>query len=153
MTLAENDKMVEALRSDCPYKSFCVWIAVGTAARYADAFYPVVAEHGAPSFGEKRVSVVDEVCGISEEPVTAVEEVAGNLLHPRFIGGDTDTGDVNPAGLQFHHEEDHVANGAEGAQGLDSEEVSRPGDFHPQALAEPYVNLSAHTAPIIQPPA
>ena len=31
-------------------------------------------------------------------------------------------------------------------------EVSRPGESHPQALAEPYLNVSAHTAPIIQPP-
>jgi uncharacterized protein with GYD domain len=31
--------------------------------------------------------------------------------------------------------------------------VSRPGESHPQALAEPYRNVSAHTAPIIQPPA
>src|SRR5215471_13334279 len=31
-------------------------------------------------------------------------------------------------------------------------EVSRPGEFHPQALAEPYVNVSAHTAPSIRPP-
>ena len=28
---------------------------------------------------------------------------------------------------------------------------SSPGESHPQALAEPYVNVSAHTAPIIQP--
>jgi hypothetical protein len=32
-------------------------------------------------------------------------------------------------------------------------EVSRPGESHPQALAEPYRNVSAHTAPIIQPSA
>jgi hypothetical protein len=31
--------------------------------------------------------------------------------------------------------------------------VSRPGESHPQALAEPYLNVSAHTAPIIQPSA
>ena len=31
--------------------------------------------------------------------------------------------------------------------------VSRPEESHPQALAEPYRNVSAHTAPIIQPPA
>ena len=30
-------------------------------------------------------------------------------------------------------------------------EVSRPGESHPRALAELYVNVSAHTAPIIQP--
>ena len=29
--------------------------------------------------------------------------------------------------------------------------VSSPGESHPQALSEPYVNVSAHTAPIIQP--
>jgi hypothetical protein len=30
--------------------------------------------------------------------------------------------------------------------------VSRPGESHPQALSEPDVNVSAHPAPIIQPP-
>jgi len=30
-------------------------------------------------------------------------------------------------------------------------EVSSPGEFHPEALSEPDVNLSAHPAPIIQP--
>src|SRR5690606_28856806 len=29
--------------------------------------------------------------------------------------------------------------------------VSRPGEFHPQPLAEPDVSLSTHPAPIIQP--
>src|SRR5690606_1158457 len=33
----------------------------------------------------------------------------------------------------------------------DEHEVSRRGEFHPPALAEPYVNVSAHTAPIMQP--
>ncbi|GAU06910.1 hypothetical protein BSLA_03r1069 [Burkholderia stabilis] len=30
--------------------------------------------------------------------------------------------------------------------------MSRPGEFHPQPLAEPDVSLSTHPAPIIQPP-
>ena len=34
---------------------------------------------------------------------------------------------------------------------LAPEEVSRPRELPPEPLAEPYVNLSAHTAPIIQP--
>jgi len=29
--------------------------------------------------------------------------------------------------------------------------VSSPGELHPEALAEPSVNLSIHWAPIIQP--
>jgi len=28
-------------------------------------------------------------------------------------------------------------------------ESSSPGEFHPQALTDPYVNLSIHTAPIV----
>jgi len=31
------------------------------------------------------------------------------------------------------------------------ERVSSPGEFHPEALAEPDVRLAPHTAPIIQP--
>ena len=29
--------------------------------------------------------------------------------------------------------------------------VSSPEEFHPEALADPYVTVSRHTAPIIQP--
>ena len=33
----------------------------------------------------------------------------------------------------------------------DHDEVSSPGESHPEALSEPYVNLSAHTAPALEP--
>jgi hypothetical protein len=29
--------------------------------------------------------------------------------------------------------------------------ASSPGEFHPEALVEPYVSLSTHTAPIAEP--
>ena len=32
-----------------------------------------------------------------------------------------------------------------------AEESSRPGELHPQALTDPYMSLSAHTALIVQP--
>jgi len=35
---------------------------------------------------------------------------------------------------------------------LDSWRERRPGESHPEALAEPYVTLSRHTAPIKEPP-
>lgn len=35
----------------------------------------------------------------------------------------------------------------------DDDEVSGPREFHPRALSEPDMNLSAHPAPIIQPKA
>jgi hypothetical protein len=31
------------------------------------------------------------------------------------------------------------------------DEVSSPGEFHPEALSELYMNLSAHTAPTMEP--
>jgi len=32
-----------------------------------------------------------------------------------------------------------------------NDDVIRPGEFHPQALSEPDVHVSAHPAPVIQP--
>src|ERR1035438_6698662 len=32
-----------------------------------------------------------------------------------------------------------------------TQQVSRPGEFHPQPLVEPYVTVSRHTAPIARP--
>jgi hypothetical protein len=37
------------------------------------------------------------------------------------------------------------------SKGSKTREESQPGEFHPQLLAEPDVNLSAHPAPIVQP--
>jgi hypothetical protein len=31
------------------------------------------------------------------------------------------------------------------------DEVSRPGESHPEPLSEPYLNVSAHTAPALEP--
>ncbi len=45
----------------------------------------------------------------------------------------------------------HIATGMQRANHQQRvEESSSPGESHPQALPEPYVNLSAHTAHIIQ---
>ena len=35
--------------------------------------------------------------------------------------------------------------------GYETKMTSRPGEFHPQALPEPYVTLSSHTAPDVRP--
>ena len=40
----------------------------------------------------------------------------------------------------------------DGAFVFGHERESRPGESHPEALAEPYVTLSRHTAPIKEPP-
>ena len=44
-----------------------------------------------------------------------------------------------------------LVNDAEQSPLPKQDQVSSAGEFHPHALSEPYVNLSAHTAPINQP--
>ena len=71
--------------------------------------------------------------GVAKEPIFRVELVAGDLLHPRAVGSDSDTSDVNGAGAQLDHEEDHVPNGAEDAEAFDGEELSQArGTFTPR---------------------
>ena len=48
-------------------------------------------------------------------------------------------------GLSVSHVSRLIAKGEEGKW------LSGAGESHPRALPEPYVNLSIHTAPIVQP--
>jgi len=135
VAFAEDDEVVEALCPDGADEALSEGITVGAVAGDADALDAVVAEHGSPSFGEKWVSVVDEVSGLPEESVEGVEKVAGHLFHPRIVWCDADTSDMHLAGLEFHHEEDHVADCAKGAKCLDGEEVAGVQSF-PMAFEE-----------------
>src|SRR5215471_21735010 len=78
------------------------------------------------------------------EPVTQkVEALLARLLDAglRFIQGDPHPCDHLPRPIQrlvrFAATENH--------------EVSRPEESHPEPLSEPYLNLSAHTAPAMEP--
>jgi len=53
-----------------------------------------------------------------------------------------------PLPMVMRHE---LVEGAEQARLPEEDEVSSAGELHPRALPEPYVSLSAHTAPINQP--
>ena len=75
------------------------------------------------------------------------QEVAGLLGDPGGVGVGGHPGQVDPAGVQFD-EEQHIQPAQQDR--VDGEESGR-GESHPPALAEPCVNLSAHTAPITQP--
>src|SRR5690606_6059987 len=60
-------------------------------------------------------------------------------------------GDIGHVGRRAHHAV-YQAGFAVGADvRLHAEVVSRPRELPPQPLAEPYVTLSRHTAPVIQP--
>lgn len=47
---------------------------------------------------EQRTRVVNEMCGIAQEALDWIGEVAGHLLHPRAIGVGADAGNVDLAG-------------------------------------------------------
>ena len=61
--------------------------------------------------------------------------------------------DVYTFALYFDHESLAISVCADTAANSTVTVVSRPGEFHPQPLAEPYVTVSRHTAPIARPPA
>jgi len=75
------------------------------------------------------------------------EQVAGLLDHPHAVRVGGYPGEVDSAGGRFDDEQ-HIE--PPQPDGVDGEESGR-GESHPPALAEPCVNLSAHTAPITQP--
>src|ERR1017187_6741875 len=57
-----------------------------------------------------------------------------------------------PAGVDgLWRRELRAAGGHFGVAHLQSAQVSSPGESHPEALSEPYLNLSAHTAPAMEP--
>src|SRR5437870_1610480 len=77
---------------------------------------------------------------------TARTHRAAERQEPRLLGVERQT-------IPRESREKHVQDPLRVLTMLNAEnEVSRPGESHPQALAEPYVNVSAHTAPSIRPP-
>ena len=58
---------------------------------------------------------------------------------------------ITHVGSRADHRVDESRFGINTDVGLHSKMVSRPRELPPQPLAEPYVTLSRHTAPVIQP--
>ena len=76
----------------------------------------------------------------------AVQSWIANEMPGLMFEGRTST----PLGL-LHRPLGHIIRPAPIKNGRNFRE-SRPGESHPEALAEPYVTLSRHTAPIKEPP-
>ncbi len=62
-----------------------------------------------------------------------------------------DLGDIGHVGRRAHHAVHQARLIIDTDVRLHAEVVSRPRELPPQPLAEPYVTLSRHTAPVIQP--
>ncbi len=73
---------------------------------------------------EKRVGVVDEMCGIAQEAVYWIGQVPCDLFHPGAIGIDANTRDVNLASLKLDDKEHHVPDSPKDSQGFDGKEVA-----------------------------
>src|SRR5205807_1645408 len=71
----------------------------------------------------ERVSVQDEVLNAAQEAVAGVSQVPCDLCHPGLVRLTRDAGDLHSAGLEFHDEEDDVADQSAHGQHLDGEEV------------------------------
>ena len=96
-----------------------------------------------------RVSCI--VAALAVRPAVAVISIADlGLFDDQFI--DLGNHRVAEAFSEVLHHHRRVERPLV-AEGSPTEEVlvSRPREFHPRPLAEPYVTLSRHTAPIIQP--
>ena len=78
----------------------------------------------APKGGDvPRVSVQDEVLHAAQEAAASVSQVPCDLCHPGLVRLTRDAGDLHRAGLEFHDEEDDVADQSAKGQHLDGEEV------------------------------
>ena len=53
-----------------------------------------------------------QVLGAQQKAIKVVCEIAGDLLHPRAVGVDTDAGNLYDPRLNLHHEEDQMASQA-----------------------------------------
>jgi len=62
--------------------------------------------------GEQRVGIMDEIPGVAQESIDGVGEIASDLLRPLSVWIDTYACDLNCSSLEFHHEQDRVADGA-----------------------------------------
>ena len=141
---ADNQQPVQALGPHRADPAFGVGVGVGRLHRRDQHLSALRPEHVVEGAGELRVPVADEEL---QWPMLEHQQVAGLLGDPGAVRVGGRAGQVDPAGVQFD-EEQHLH--PPQPDRVDGEESGR-GESHPPALAEPCVNLSAHTAPITQP--
>jgi hypothetical protein len=124
MSLPKDHEVVQALRANGPHDSFRVRVAVWALGGNRHAVDARGGKDRCPSLREEWVAIMDEVGRVAEEAVDRVEEVASHSHHPGAVRIDVHPSDVDCARLELHDEEDHEADGAERAEGLDAEEVA-----------------------------
>jgi hypothetical protein len=125
VSFAEDDEVIQALSPDGRHEALRVWVAVRALRRNRDALHAVGFEPCRPRLGEHRIPIVDQAARLAQKPIHGVQQVPSHLLHPIPVRSDVDPCDLHRARLHLHDEEHHVADGAEHAEDLDTEEVAR----------------------------
>ncbi len=78
---------------------------------------------------------MDEIVDAGQEPLTAIGEIARNLLHPLPIGLLNDSSDFDSTSLKIDDEEHEVSDQAESSEHFDAKEIGC-GDDAPMSLEE-----------------
>jgi hypothetical protein len=146
--LATHDQqLVQALPADRADPALGDRVGVRRLHGCADDLDTGRAPHVIERPGELGVPVVDQEPERSGLIAKDGDEVVGLLGNPEAGGMVSDAAKMDPPAAKLD-EEQHIHSPQEDR--VDGEESGR-GESHPPALAEPCVNLSAHTAPITQP--
>ena len=74
--------------------------------------------------GKERIGVVNEMCGVAQEAVDGLGQVACDLFHPGAVWIDANARDVDFASFKFDDEEHHVPHGPKDAKCLGGEEIA-----------------------------
>src|SRR5664280_1396461 len=133
MALPEDHEVVQTLISYRLYEALRAGVAVGTLCRNGHALDAAGLQERRPCLRVQRVSVVDQIARVAQESIHWIKQVPGNLLHTRTIWRNTDPCNMHRTGLHLNDKVDHVADGSEQAQDLDTEEIAGVKSF-PVAL-------------------
>ena len=122
--LAKDDEVIEAFMPDGLDEAFSMRITVRALRRDGDAADAAAGQEEFPLLREQRVAIVNQEPSAAQETIGWIAKIANDLEHPCFVRINTDASDVNDARPALHDEEDHVPDGAEGAERFNAEEVA-----------------------------
>src|SRR6202521_1352603 len=106
---AEWHDPLQALGLGRPNKPLGKRVQIWTTGRQDQWLHATPPQQAPKGGGVERVSVQDEVLNAAQETVASVGQVPCDLRHPGLVRLTRDSGDLDRAGLEFHDEEDDVA--------------------------------------------
>ncbi len=147
VSLVVDQQSVGVLRADAAHEPFRVAVRLGRARRDLDHGDGFGGEHGIKGGGEFAVPVADHQAEGADAVTEVHQQVASGLSGPGRCGMGGDAQEMDPAGVDFHHQQNVKAaqrDGVEGekvsgqqASGLSAQEGPPPGVGPAGCRAEP----------------